>query len=179
MIWNNRLIKSIVLILGVFVLVINLVIYFNDTQYVPGINGGSNWWNWQSIPDLKFWTYDDYNTEFASKHYFGFRYFFNKLSTFPGLRYCTDAITKYGNIITNFKVTDITILDVLIAIFRIITTPIVLLFTFLTDIMSNLYWFISFIIDGIENPTADVVTLHDNNIGTLLNVPLNSFILRV
>lgn len=142
MFFGNRLVKTIVLILGVFLLVINVVIWANDTDVVS-----KNYFEQVSeISNFSWWSYDEYNSQAAPQNYYGFRFFFDKLSTFPGLRATWTMLKEFGDVINNFSVTSIPLLDVLFAIFRVLFTPVMLLITIVTDIYSNVKWFIEFIV---------------------------------
>lgn len=139
---GSRLIKTIVLILGVFLLVINIVLWANDTDLVSK----DFWDDYSQIENFSWWSYDEYVSSASPQNYYGFRWFFDKLSTFPGLRSTLDMFQNFSNVISNFDVTGNYFADIFLAIFRILFTPVMLVMTLVLDIFQNVSWFISFII---------------------------------
>lgn len=193
MIWNNRFIKIIVLVLGVFILALNFIIYLN--QGVVVLNESS--FSIHDIPIdilldpeklnkyLDSMYFYDYNTDYSMQSYFGFGYFFDKFSQFPGLTHTLDMLRSFGNVVGNFSVTGNNIIDFVIAIFRVISTPIAIGMTLFMDIVHNLIWIVSFIVDGINNPNQGI-NLHRSDyhysnsyIETCSHVPLLHYFLRV
>lgn len=77
--------------------------------------------------------------------YVGFESFYNLLGTFPGLRYTQGITSTYLDIVSGYDVTGIGILDALIGVVRILTAPMLLGITIVTDIINNVIWFLGFL----------------------------------
>lgn len=80
------------------------------------------------------------NTTTGPTHYIGFKYFFNIISTYPGPGFTLDMLNDYCNVFTNFEVSGIAVIDWFIALFRLITGPIVISVTLVGDLITNLIW---------------------------------------
>lgn len=140
----SRSIKFIFLTAGVYLLIVNIILWANSAEVNANLIygrefliGGDNWWD--VLNSFNKW--HDYNMV----HYRGFEWFYDRFSTFPGLSATTNVITNYANILRGFSITNNFFLDVLIAIGKMLTTPILLVVTLATDIMSILWWMFSFL----------------------------------
>lgn len=72
--------------------------------------------------------------------YIGFHSLFEIFSTFPGPAMSIETLNNWCNVFTNFEVTDIVVIDYFIAIFRLITGPIVSGVAIIGDLITNLIW---------------------------------------
>ena len=129
MIIGNRFVKILFITLGLFVLVVNLIYWANQPLVISP-------------------TYYINNNEFIvmfDRHqsFIGFSDFFKFLETFPGLTTTIVTLRTWGDIISNFSITNIGFLDALIGIFRLITTPIALSMTIIVDLFRNIIWFVT------------------------------------
>lgn len=139
MVGCGRFVKIIVLTLGIYVLTMNVILWAND----PSVNVLLNAENPISI-DKYFYSFANFHG-YNVTHFRGFSWFFDKLSTFPGLASSHKMLSTYANIVSGFKVTNNGILDTILAILRLLTTPINLGVTLVIDIINNAIWFFSFI----------------------------------
>lgn len=132
----TTLIKTIFILLGVYVIAINITLWATS-QSVGGeqLVGGPSEWNFFEYHDARMSTYG----------YVGFEKFYDLLSTFPGLRYCQGITSTYADIVTGYNVTNVGILDAILAIFRILSTPLLLSVTIIADIVNNVIWFLGFL----------------------------------
>lgn len=131
MVGSSRLIRNIFGILSAWVLIVILISFANQsTNY-----GGYVVWGQPYHPDII--------TKHA--HFHGFKEFFGYLETYPGLYYTQSWINNYCNVIGNFQVTNVDVLNALLAIFRILTTPIVIAVSIVSDIVHNIVWFYGFL----------------------------------
>lgn len=85
-------------------------------------------------------------------NYIGFHSLFEILSTFPGPSISIEVLNDWCNVFTNFEVTGIVAVDWFIALFRLITGPIVTGVAIIGDILSNLLWLFNVVfLQGFES----------------------------
>lgn len=134
MIIGNRLVKTVFLTLGIFLIVINIVWWANDELAS------------KTLIDMNLYDKGDFVLFHKSGVEFrGFQWFFDKLSTFPAFKFTYDVIiTKWLNLAGDFDWTGVAFIDFIYAIFRVILAPFALLGTILVDLFNNLMWFFSF-----------------------------------
>lgn len=138
MVGCNRVVKIICMTLGIYLLTANIILWAND----PSVNVLLNQNNPIHINEFfNFASFHGYN----ATNFKGFGWFFDKISTFPGLSSTHKMMMTYGNIVSNFHVTDNNIVDAILGILRLLTTPINLTVTLFIDILNNAIWFFSFI----------------------------------
>lgn len=134
----SRLFKTIFLIVGVYVIAVNVIRWAN-LPHVADI-----WLN-----DNTFISFTQFQGQYQMQKYWGFKWFFDVISTFPGATTTVAMFNKYGNIISMFPTTfdpnNINILEGIIAILAILFTPALLGITIVIDILNNVLWFFSFL----------------------------------
>lgn len=122
--------KWLYILLGTFftiVIVINLVFWLTQPYVASG---------YETQPDT----------------FISFQTFFNLISTFPGPVMSLELLNSWANVFTNFDITGIGPIDVLIAIFRLLTGPIVVSVGAIGDIIMNLIWIFKLIF--VDSGTA-------------------------
>lgn len=130
------LIKTIFLLLGVYVIAINVTLWATSHN-VGGeqLHGILDDWNF----------YGFHSSRMRDFGYVGFEKFYNLLGTFPGLRYTQGITSTYLDIISGYNVTGIGVIDALFGLVRILTAPFLLTITIVTDIINNVVWFLGFL----------------------------------
>lgn len=133
---GSVLIKTIFILLGVYVIAINVTLWATSHN-VGGeqLHGVLDNWNF----------YGFHSSRMSDFGYVGFESFYNLLGTFPGLRYTQGITSTYLDIVSGYDVTGIGILDALIGVVRILTAPMLLGITIVTDIINNVIWFLGFL----------------------------------
>lgn len=126
MIIGNRFVKLIFVVLGGIILAINLVFWANN--------------NPQMLKPFII-SYSGYQHFGDTNKFVGFKELFEYIETFPGISHSSYILNKYTNIISNYKVVDGGILDAIIAIFRLLTAPVLLSVTIVIDVFNNIRWF--------------------------------------
>lgn len=122
---NNTFIRIIFISFGFFLLAINIVFWTNSSAFQFGMTSQEYW-------GAAYDAHDDF---------IGFGKLFSYLETFPGINFTIKAFNVWGNIIANYDVTGNGLLDLLLAIFRVISVPLALVVTIAGDIISNVMWF--------------------------------------
>lgn len=141
MVGCNRLLRIICLGLGSYLLVINVILWATDPEVNMLLLKQYNITEEIYLID-KFQIMHNYNMT----HYRGFKWFFDNLSNFPGPSFTHGMLMTYANIISGYSITGNWGLDFLLAIFRILSTPLLLTITITMDILNNAIWFIGFIV---------------------------------
>lgn len=119
--------------LGTILIIVNLVLWSNQ------MNLGLQMAGYQDIND----------TWYTPQKYIGFENLFEYLGTFPGPAITHEAITTFCNVITNFDVSGIVVVDYVLAILRLIVGPVAVSVSIIGDIAVNLVWFFNLIFMGI------------------------------
>lgn len=132
MIVGNRSLRIIVLSLIVFLLAINFALWnFDSYLQASVVNVDFNFHSW----------HDSGTYEFK-----GFKWFFDRIASFPGISNTRDMINKWSTIIAGYHVGDVSAWDILGAIINIFISPITLFCTILADLISNIIWFLNFFV---------------------------------
>lgn len=129
-----KVFKYIFFTLGIYLIIVNVILWASGSELNDSFLE-------LSLPN-NFNSFHTYDNAYEWK---GFQWFFERLSTFPGLYYTVNACNTYANIISNFTITNIGVLDTVLAILRILTTPLILINTVLVDIINTVIWFIGFV----------------------------------
>lgn len=83
----------------------------------------------------------------TSYEYRGFAYFFDYLSTFPGLANSFETINKISALFSGqFNPTDYSVVNAIIGVLWVLWSPVQLLFTFVIDIFNDLLWVLFFFV---------------------------------
>lgn len=145
----NRLFKTITLLLGVYLLIINVVLWATEPSVnillLKG-NGISILNDLQDMPQIYEVSSFEEMHKISSMNYKGFEWFFDRISSFPGPAVTHGYLMTYSNILTGFSITGNWGIDFLLAIFRILSTPLLFVITVTLDILNNAIWFIRFFV---------------------------------
>ena len=133
MIVGNRSLRIIVLSLIVFLLAINFALWNFDSYLASSV-----------VPvDFNFYSWHNDNWSYDFK---GFKWFFDRIASFPGIENTRDYLNGIFKIISGYKVdtSQISAWDVVGAIIDLFLGPILLFYTIAADLVSNIIWFFSF-----------------------------------
>lgn len=87
------------------------------------------------------------NTININYEYRGFGYFFEYLSTFPGLMNTMETIKAVGSCLTGqFSPTDYNVVNAILGVLFMLWSPIQLIITLVTDIFNDAVWIIWFFV---------------------------------
>lgn len=87
------------------------------------------------------------NTININYEYRGFGYFFEYLSTFPGLMNTMETIKAVGSFLTGqFSPTDYNVVNAILGVLFMLWSPIQLIITLVTDIFNDAVWIIWFFV---------------------------------
>ena len=128
-----RILSSIFILLGVYLVIINIICWANSEQvakvYASTLDGGTyNYWHNTSMNTYK-----------------GFRWFYEELSTFPGLAATLGTLNQLGKFVNPLGSTPNDLWSWVVYIGQILSAPIQLLVTVVVDVIRNLVWFVHFI----------------------------------
>lgn len=130
----SHFIKLIVMSLGIFLIVINIIVWANGKDVAADLESTLFNWNYKAWHGVKM------------SEYKGFRWFYEKLSTFPGLNTTISTFNKMANIVNVFDTGEPgNIIEFLRSILMILTAPVVLFFTIMLDVVNLIGWFVSFL----------------------------------
>lgn len=141
MVFGNRFIKIIVLTLGIYLLTANVILWATE----PSVNLQLIYSNFTTHNLNEFSGFKGFH-DFGMVNFKGFKWFFDRISTFPGPTFTHGVLTTYTDILSGFSITGNWGLDFLLAIFRITSTPILLSITIVVDIVNNGLWFVKFVV---------------------------------
>ena len=141
MIGTSRLIKIIVMVLGIYLLIVNVVSWTMDGD----VNTMSVATMLSSEDQATFYKF--HNANFTN--FKGFEWFFNYLETFPGPATTRMLLSNYSDIVNNYSVSSNGIIDFIAAIWRILSTPLLLVITLVIDVIRNALWFLGAIFGQI------------------------------
>ena len=129
----SRSIRIIFLASLIFVIGANYV-FFATAQDVFNNN------DWVSLHFISMHNQSTYE-------YRGFKYFFEYMKTFPGLANSHNTVSTIAGIINNqVSYTNNDVLNVLLNILTIISSPVQLIICLVVDIFNNLVWLFTFFI---------------------------------
>lgn len=129
---DSRLLRIIVLSTFVFILGANLVLF---TIVQPGTYVHNYV---EYAPNFVFMNKYHYN-------YRGFKDFFDYISTFPGLINSHLTVNRMAAILSReISYTGYTIVDAVLGVFDILSSPVQLIITFILDIFNNVVWIFTF-----------------------------------
>lgn len=131
----SSIIKTIFLILGVYVISINVTLWANSHN-VGGEQLGL-------MQDWNFYAY--HSARMKDFGYVGFEKFYNVLGTFPGLSHTQALTSTWLDIVSGYNLTGIGILNFVLAIVRIFSAPLLLTIGIITDILNNVIWLLGFL----------------------------------
>lgn len=133
----GRSIRIIVLSSLVLLIIVNLV-FFTITNSAALNN------NWAFIEVL--------NPNVSSHYeYRGFKYFFDYISTFPGLANSMNALNMALNLLSSqYDLTGINALNAILGVFWLLISPVTLFVTFILDIINNVVWVFGFFIPNMH-----------------------------
>lgn len=123
-------IKFIFMILGIYIIIINIIMWSNAPSTASGLGNG-----------ITFGAYHSYSMQ----HWRGFSWFFNEVSSFNGWQATYATFNNYCNIVGRYQITGNGIVDTFLAVGRVLTAPIVLLWALLMDISSFIRWLFNFL----------------------------------
>ena len=138
MVGCNRIIKIIVMTLGIYLLVINVVLWANDPKMNILLLETSTY-HYDMVPNY----YVFHETKMVN--FYGFEWFYNRLSTFPGLQNTVAQITNYGKYISGLSLGKWVLISILETIVKGLVVPFQLLGAIAVDIYNNAKWFLGFI----------------------------------
>lgn len=133
----GRSIRIIVLSSLALLVIVNLV-FFTITNSAALNN------NWVFIEVL--------NPNVSSHYeYRGFKYFFDYISTFPGLANSMNALNMALNLLSSqYDLTGINALNAILGLFWLLISPVTLFVTFVLDIINNVIWVFGFFIPNMH-----------------------------
>lgn len=125
---NGRLLRIIVTSSLIFILGINLVLFtiVQPSTYVHNYTDTG----------FNFLYMQNYHYEYK-----GFQYFFEYISTFPGLINSHNTINHVAAILSReISYTGYTVVDAMIGVLDVMSSPVQLIITFILDIINNIIW---------------------------------------
>lgn len=129
----SRSLRIIILSSVVVLFVLNLV-------YFTIVNNSELSNNWTVIHVFDHENISHYN-------YKGFAYFFEYISTFPGLGNCQNAINLGLTMLSGSSdISGYNVVDAILGVLYLLATPVTILVTFVLDIINNFIWVIGFFI---------------------------------
>ena len=127
-----RGIRILILSCLVFVIIANLLFYSFSLQ-----GAYSSQWVYIKVFDFRQAHYE----------YRGFSYFYQYLSTFPGLTNSISTVSHVAAILSgDVSYTNITVLDALISIGSLLATPVQLIICFVSDLINIVIWLFAFFV---------------------------------
>lgn len=123
MLVGNRLVRILFTSLFVIILALNLFSWLAPRMALANAN------------------YDVELAEDLHQNYHGFNWFFNQVSTFPGLQPMIDTFLTWGKLGMSGNVA----LDSLLNILKVIALPFVALWSVLVSLWTNLIWILGFL----------------------------------
>lgn len=129
MVGTGRLIKTIFLILGIYIIAVNIILWANNNEH-------SIFSNTSEIVAVGNYQYFHEQCE----SFKGFQWFFERISSFPALEQSYGAVLKYKNIITGASD-----LGPFFGTIAILNSPVELFVKFCTDFINIVIWFFEFV----------------------------------
>lgn len=129
-------IKIIIMTLGIYIIVINIIDWANGYNVANNLEATNLNWNFNAF----------HNTTMTS--FKGFKWFKEHLATFPGINQTIATLQKNANIFKNFEGVEAhDIFGYVMAIWQFITIPFTLVISLLKDIINNVLWFFTFLVN--------------------------------
>lgn len=129
MVGTGRLIKTIFLILGIYIIAVNIILWANNNEHSIFMNTS------EIVSHNSYQYFHEQGESFK-----GFYWFFERIGSFPGLEQSYSAVLKYKQIITGASD-----LHPLFGTLAILNSPIELVVRFLQDFISIVIWFFEFV----------------------------------